>query len=607
MYTIRTFGVVLWILLVSSTLFGCRHEEASELDAADPSSSESEVTIVRAMPFDLISLQGLVPAGSRGGVIGFETGHVRFEQEVTSPAPIKFLVPPYIDVTGGIADGEYQIYWRPGPHAGEPELAPFTSTRPEDAILLPLRLEVRDLMRVDTQAAPGAFAVAAIDDVLDGWDAAFEDHITRAATDRLGESISGYRDESRTQLLAVRAQLLEAREAPSALGALTVNEDVVVQASLSREELVLLDRLFATLVQSTRRPLWRAGVGFAELTPPDTEVMRKQALLSDFKGWFSETANSLGDEAIETAQRLGSVVRYTAAAVTIAGLLAGSTTVAAGAAVVTAVAVLATTAAPAAIATGMRAAGNLVRGEGSLSGLEYDTLSAGLEHVFENTLGAGLSRLSRAFNPLRNTGSALGDAVGDLISGASGWADGLTGAGTDALLDCINPARECVNAPDIFAPSASTGSDGTLEAPGEGVECVADIDCMGAGVVCSSGNCVREGALRFTLQWDAQTDLDLYVQTPGGEILSYQNPGAEDGNGALDRDNTTGGAGSVENIFFEQRVSGSYTYWAQNFNGAASASFTLSIFENERQVNVLNETLPANARVESRHLTHDIR
>ncbi|MGM0563902.1 MAG: hypothetical protein ACQES2_06190 [Pseudomonadota bacterium] len=131
--------------------------------------------------------------------------------------------------------------------------------------------------------------------------------------------------------------------------------------------------------------------------------------------------------------------------------------------------------------------------------------------------------------------------------------------------------------------NSGTAWEYTASCPGDFGQCTVDSDCA-AGEACVTGTCVKEGVLRFSLTWSAQNDLDLYVDTPSGTELSYTNrSGAA---GELDTDNTSGGSGSVENIFFTDALdSGTYTYFVNNYGGSAS-SWKIEVFEE----GVLQET-----------------
>ena len=77
------------------------------------------------------------------------------------------------------------------------------------------------------------------------------------------------------------------------------------------------------------------------------------------------------------------------------------------------------------------------------------------------------------------------------------------------------------------------------------------------------------GALTFSLMWDNTDDLDLYVQTTTGDVISYKNRRSRCG-GQLDVDMNAGASKSstpVENCYWIQAPPGQYTFWAHNVNG----------------------------------------
>lgn len=120
-------------------------------------------------------------------------------------------------------------------------------------------------------------------------------------------------------------------------------------------------------------------------------------------------------------------------------------------------------------------------------------------------------------------------------------------------------------------------------------ECVED---CAAGMACVDGNCVMEGMLRITLRWSAATDLDLHVREPDGAHVFYN---ARSGTDAmLDHDNTTGGAGSVENVFFTA-LTGPITYWVVNYDGDAVGDYTLEVVRGGATVDSTSGTIPATA------------
>jgi len=106
--------------------------------------------------------------------------------------------------------------------------------------------------------------------------------------------------------------------------------------------------------------------------------------------------------------------------------------------------------------------------------------------------------------------------------------------------------------------------------------CLTDDDCP-EEEACLYGLCVGAGALRFSLGWSAaNTDFDLYVQTPSGAVISYENRSAD--GGQLDRDDTDGGPNSLENIFFADPAPGDYAVWVDLYGGPGGA-WTLTVVD----------------------------
>lgn len=107
--------------------------------------------------------------------------------------------------------------------------------------------------------------------------------------------------------------------------------------------------------------------------------------------------------------------------------------------------------------------------------------------------------------------------------------------------------------------------------------CLVASDCE-AGDACLVGRCARDAALRFALSWSAYIDVDLYVETPGGDVVYWYE--TEAGGGVLDVDNLIGGPGSVEQTIFAQPGAGEYRVWAEVFDKAGppatGATVTLS-------------------------------
>ena len=124
-----------------------------------------------------------------------------------------------------------------------------------------------------------------------------------------------------------------------------------------------------------------------------------------------------------------------------------------------------------------------------------------------------------------------------------------------------------------------TNEPGTV-LPGD--PCNGTIDCT-PGSICYSNICVQDGALRFSLSWDVDTDFDLHVLTPAGSEISFEMDEADFG--VLDVDDCTTLAGCrlpdhkhVENVFFtDEASSGEYSFWVRNYDGDTAGAFTLVV------------------------------
>lgn len=85
-----------------------------------------------------------------------------------------------------------------------------------------------------------------------------------------------------------------------------------------------------------------------------------------------------------------------------------------------------------------------------------------------------------------------------------------------------------------------------------------------------------DGDLKFTLTWNNDTDLDLYVTEPSGDTIWYGNPSSTTG-GVLDRDDLDGSDanGGVENIFWPTDFArpGVYRVEVKMFSGNKYTNF----------------------------------
>lgn len=68
-----------------------------------------------------------------------------------------------------------------------------------------------------------------------------------------------------------------------------------------------------------------------------------------------------------------------------------------------------------------------------------------------------------------------------------------------------------------------------------------------------------DGDIKVTLFWDFPGDVDLHVDQPNGNELSFMNmDDSADGGGVLDVDDRVGGPGSAENAYWRRPRPGNY-------------------------------------------------
>eukprot|EP00980_Cylindrotheca_fusiformis_P017915 scaffold5688_cov104-Cylindrotheca_fusiformis.AAC.1 len=96
-------------------------------------------------------------------------------------------------------------------------------------------------------------------------------------------------------------------------------------------------------------------------------------------------------------------------------------------------------------------------------------------------------------------------------------------------------------------------------------ECCADYDCS-SNERCVQQSCIADGALRFTLAWTGNDNINLEVVTPEKALLSNRNSVDEASGGIFQFDPARGGFGfHVENVVFEDGsnlMEGEYLYSA---------------------------------------------
>lgn len=86
------------------------------------------------------------------------------------------------------------------------------------------------------------------------------------------------------------------------------------------------------------------------------------------------------------------------------------------------------------------------------------------------------------------------------------------------------------------------------------------------------------GEVKITLQWSATVDADLHVTDPCGNNIYFAAPSATCNgySASLDLDNTSGGSGAAENVFWTTAPRGTYQYYINYFSGSGSFSYTVT-------------------------------
>lgn len=82
------------------------------------------------------------------------------------------------------------------------------------------------------------------------------------------------------------------------------------------------------------------------------------------------------------------------------------------------------------------------------------------------------------------------------------------------------------------------------------------------------------GDLKVTLLWDFPGDIDLHVEQPNGKQIYFMNKNDSQTGGSLDVDNRIGGAGSAENIFWENAPQGTYRVWIHYYGPSKNSGQT---------------------------------
>jgi hypothetical protein len=203
-----------------------------------------------------------------------------------------------------------------------------------------------------------------------------------------------------------------------------------------------------------------------------------------------------------------------------------------------------------------------------------------------STLGA---IVLAAFFALGNTECGGGSSVnGGVGGGTGGSTSGSTsGSNTSGPNQSTSGSQGGQNAwPDQTA-NDDTGDATDTDAPAIGSECAEASQC-GAGMACTAGHCVEDGAFRITMVWDARTDLDLHVRTPLDEELYYRHRNGQQGGEFLKdgciADDCDNDEAKIESVVWSAMPEGNtstgnttYEFWAVNYDGTEAANVQFEV------------------------------
>lgn len=109
------------------------------------------------------------------------------------------------------------------------------------------------------------------------------------------------------------------------------------------------------------------------------------------------------------------------------------------------------------------------------------------------------------------------------------------------------------------------------------VECQVDGECS-SDRLCASHRCIPRGTPRFTLTWEGEDDLDLFVATPTGGFLSFQDPFDEVSGGEMVADFSAVNGQKVESAAFGSNAPmGDYAVNVHTFTTGAADTWVLTV------------------------------
>jgi uncharacterized protein YfaP (DUF2135 family) len=115
-------------------------------------------------------------------------------------------------------------------------------------------------------------------------------------------------------------------------------------------------------------------------------------------------------------------------------------------------------------------------------------------------------------------------------------------------------------------------------------ECCVDRNCATSGDVCVARRCIQQGNPRFTLTWTGDDDLNLFVETPGGVMLSYETMSDPVSGGRVGEPTDQSGYGyHAESVHFPLQGAppGMYNFYVRPLVTSSQADvWTLTVVDN---------------------------
>jgi hypothetical protein len=430
--------------------------------------SEEERATAHVLPLQAVSLQGFLPEGTNSGFIRFEAEHFAYQLPLTMTTPSSILSPIYVAADGSAGSGKVSLFWVPAESAqadandGGTTDSAAVSERPDNAVDLGLDLIVGELPKFAYTDQPGVLVHAFLVGARAYQESAYRDAILMASPGAAKE-LTETRDRSIASLTSSIELIESVRRAgtPESLGTLALSGGDV-EIALSLQSLTVADQLVAAFLAGSRAGTWKSQV---DRGPRATLALSRQALFDDYlseaRNWFPNMTDQIASTVLEKSSQLSSAVGHATMAVGIlgiAGVVAAPTVLAASA--IGAFSFFALTYAPAATAAAIQAAGNLVRGGGTLNGYAYDTLAPSLKHILTQNLSYCLGMVQDKI-VAKVAGASKGAAIlGQLGAAISGFADSTSSRVSNWLVDCASDRTKCVSADDDV-------SDGGVD-PGQG-------------------------------------------------------------------------------------------------------------------------------------------